>query len=43
MGIHLCEAALTGRRALHWPALFEGFRTLEAITFSASVPASPAA
>lgn len=37
--IDVFEAALTGRRTLRWPALFEGFRALKAITFSASVPA----
>ncbi|HET6519909.1 MAG TPA: phospholipase D family protein [Geminicoccaceae bacterium] len=37
--IELFEAALTGRRTLRWRVLFEGFRTLRAITFSTSVPA----
>ncbi|MGZ8373183.1 MAG: hypothetical protein ACXWUW_09670 [Rhodoplanes sp.] len=37
--IELFEAALTGRRTIRWPDLFNGFRTLKAITFSASVPA----
>ncbi len=37
--IELFEAVLSGRRTTRWPDLFNGFRTLKAITFSASVPA----
>ena len=37
--ITLFEAALSGCRTTRWPDLFKGFRTLKAITFSASVPA----
>lgn len=37
--ITLFEAALSGCRITRWPDLFEGFRTLKAVTFSASVPA----
>jgi hypothetical protein len=37
--IQVFDIAITGAREIAWRALFEGFQTLRAITFSASVPA----